>query len=95
MINKLILLEMSFFDFFHKRKNIKFFKKNSFGLYNVSVGKKVYLSKIITWLNFYNPNTISFIKPKNSFNEECFTLNNNKLMQKIRIKNNLQELKNE
>ena len=73
----------------------KLLKKNSFGLYNVSVGKKVYLSKIIAWLNFYNPNTISFIKPKNSFNDECFTLNNNKLMQKIRIKNNLQELKNE
>ena len=37
----------------------------------------------------------SFIKPKNAFNDESFTLNNDKLMKKIRIKNNLKELKNE
>jgi len=73
----------------------KLLKKDSFGLYNVSVGKKVYLSKIVTWLNFYNPYIVSFIKPKNAFNDESFTLNNDKLMKKIRIKNNLKELKNE
>ncbi len=68
-------------------------KKNSFDLYNVSIGKKVYLSQIITWLNFYNSNNIKFIKPKNTFNVENFTLNNDKLMRKIKIKNNLNVLK--
>ena len=29
MIKKMILLEMSFFDFFHKRKNKKFLKNNN------------------------------------------------------------------
>jgi len=32
---------------------------------------------------------------KNSFNNDSFTLNNNKLMKKIKIKNNILELKNE
>jgi dTDP-4-dehydrorhamnose reductase len=73
----------------------KLLQKNSIGLYNVSVGKKVYLSKIVAWLNFYNPNTVSFINPKKTFNDESFTLNNDKLMNKIIIKNNLNELKNE
>ena len=73
----------------------KLLQKNSFGLYNISVGKKVYLSKIVAWLNFYNPNTVSFINPKKTFNDESFTLNNDKLMNKIIIKNNLNELKNE
>lgn len=73
----------------------KLLQKNTFGLYNVSVGKKVYLSKIVAWLNFYNPNTVSFINPKKTFNDESFTLNNDKLMNKIIIKNNLNELKNE
>tara|TARA_B110000027_G_C16102535_1_gene293775 strand:+ start:155 stop:979 length:825 start_codon:yes stop_codon:yes gene_type:complete len=73
----------------------KLIKKNSFGVYNVSVGKKVYLSLIITWLNYYNYNKIIFIKPKKSFNNDNFTLNNMKLMNKIQISNNLSDLKND
>lgn len=74
---------------------LELIKKNSFGLYNVSLGKKIYLNQIITWLNFYNPAQIKIIKLKNSLNNDSFTLNNKKLMQEIKIKNNTLELKNE
>ena len=74
---------------------LELIKKNSFGLYNVSLGKKIYLNQLITWLNFYNSAQIKIIKLKNSFNNDSFTLNNKKLMQEIKIKNNTLELKNE
>jgi len=74
---------------------LELIKKNSFGLFNVSLGKKIYLNQLITWLNFYNSTKIKIINPKNSFNNDSFTLNNKKLMQKIKIKNNALELKNE
>ena len=70
-------------------------KKNSFGLFNVSLGKKIYLNQLVTWLNFYNPTKIMIIRPKNSFNNDSFTLNNKKLMHKIKIKNNALELQSE
>jgi nucleoside-diphosphate-sugar epimerase len=73
---------------------LELIKENSFGTYNVSLGKKVYLNQLITWLNFYNPNKINIIKKKNSFNNDNFTLNNRKLMRKIKISNNLNDLKN-
>ena len=74
---------------------LELIKKNSFGLFNVSLGKKIYLNQLITWLNFYNSTKIKIINPKNSFNNDSFTLNNKKLMQKIKIKNNVIDLKNE
>ena len=70
-------------------------KKNSFGLFNISLGKKIYLNQLITWLNFYNSMKIKIINPKNSFNNDSFTLNNKNLMCKIKFKNNFIELKNE
>ncbi|MDA9996109.1 sugar nucleotide-binding protein [Candidatus Pelagibacter sp.] len=70
-------------------------KKNYFGSFNVSLGKKIYINQLITWLNFYNPKKVSFINPKNSFNNDNFTLNNKKLMNRIKIKNNVIDLKNE
>ena len=74
---------------------LELIKKNSFGLFNVSLGKKIYLNQLITWLNFYNSMKIKIINPKNSSNNDSFTLNNKKLMQEIKIKNNILELKNE
>ena len=68
-------------------------KKDSFGIFNISLGKKIYINQLIAWLNFYNTKKIKVINPKNSFNNDSFTLNNNKLMKKI--KNNVLELKNE
>jgi len=70
-------------------------KKNSFGTFNISLGKKIYINQLITWLNFYNPMKINIINPKNSFNNDNFTLNNKKLMHKIKIKNDVIDLKNE
>jgi dTDP-4-dehydrorhamnose reductase len=70
-------------------------KKNSFGLFNVSLSKKVYINQLITWLNFYNSKKIMIIKKKNSFNNDSFTLNNKKLMHKIKIKNDVMDLKDE
>lgn len=70
-------------------------KKDCFGTYNVSLGKKIYLNQLVKWLNFYNRNKIKTISPENSFNDDSFTLNNKKLMKKIKIKNNKLELKNE
>ena len=74
---------------------LELIKKNSFGLFNVSLGKKIYVNQLITWLNFYNSMKIKIINPKNSFNNDSFTLNNKKLMREIKIKNNTLELKNE
>ena len=66
-----------------------------FGSYNLSLGKKIYINQLIEWLNFYNTKIIKTIKPKNSFNNDNFTLNNIKLMNKIKIKNNIKIFKNE
>ena len=74
---------------------LELIKKNSFGLFNVSLGKKIYINQLITWLNFYNSKKIKIINPKNSFNNDSFTLNNKKLMRKIKIKNDIMDLKNE
>ena len=70
-------------------------KKNASGTYNVSLGKKVYLSQITKWLNFYNNKKIKIINLKKSFNNDNFTLNNDKLINKIKIKYNLIDLKKE
>ena len=70
-------------------------KKDSTGVYNVSLGKKIYLNQIIKWLNFYNNKQLSLIKPQKSFNNDNFTLNNKKLMNKIDVKININDLKNE
>jgi len=70
-------------------------KKNISGTYNVSLGKKVYLSKILKWLNYYNVKNFKTIKLKKPFNNICFTLNNDKLMNQIKIKNRLTDLEND
>ena len=70
-------------------------KKNSYGVYNISLGKKVYLDRVVSWLNYYNTKNIRIMSPNTGFNDDSFTLNNKKLMKKIKIKNNILELKNE
>ena len=70
-------------------------KKNSSGIYNVSLGKKIYLNQIISWLNFYNNKQLSLIKPLNNFNNDNFTLNNKKLINETAVKININDLKNE
>ena len=70
-------------------------KKNYFGVYNVSLGKKIYINQLVTWLNFDNSKKMNILNPQNSFNNDSFTLNNKKLMGEIKINNDVQELKTE
>ena len=66
------------------------------GLYNVSLGKRVYLNDIVKWLNFHNrkKNKITFKKLSKKFNKDSFFLNNKKLIKKLKIKTQTLELKN-
>ena len=66
--------------------------KKAVGIYNVSLGKKVYLNKLINWLNLFNKNKYKCIDIPKSYKTECFYLNNDKLMKKINIKNRLIDL---
>tara|TARA_B100000963_G_scaffold353592_1_gene368572 strand:- start:2952 stop:3776 length:825 start_codon:yes stop_codon:yes gene_type:complete len=64
-------------------------KKDCYGVYNVSFGNKILLDKILNWLNYYNTKPFkrqSFKKSKNSENQDCFFLNNDKLKKIIDIK---------
>tara|TARA_Y100001970_G_scaffold291954_1_gene431235 strand:+ start:15478 stop:16311 length:834 start_codon:yes stop_codon:yes gene_type:complete len=74
-------------------------KKNKLGIFNVSIGKKVYLKNIIDWLNYYNPNKGFLVTLKNQnynlLNRDSFYLNNRKLMKAINIKISLNHLKKE
>ena len=71
----------------------KIIDKKLTGIFNVSIGKKIYLNDLIKWLNKYNKKKIKTIKNLKLKNES-FYLNNKKLMTKIKIKNSLNELKN-
>jgi len=66
-------------------------KKDIRGTFNVSIGSKIYLNEIISWLNKFNKKSY-FIKTKKIEND-CFFLNNKKLMSKLKIKNSKLELK--
>ena len=68
-------------------------KKKIYGIYNLSLGKKIYLDTLIKWLNFYNNKEIIIKKRKKYFNKDSFTLNNNKLLKTLRIKNKVNDLK--
>ena len=58
-------------------------KNNLTGIFNVSLGKRVYLSEIVSWLKKFNSKI--FIKKKLNI-KNSFTLNNQKLLSKIKIK---------
>ena len=75
----------------------KMIQKKSTGVYNVSFGKKVYLDKILNWLNYYNTKPLrEMIYKKNNFeNQDCFYLNNDKLKKKINFKFTYKNLENE
>jgi dTDP-4-dehydrorhamnose reductase len=70
-------------------------KKNLSGPFNVSLGKKIYIKQLIEWLNYYNLKKFKIVNIKNSFNSDNFTLNNNKLMRSIVIKNDINDLRKE
>ena len=64
--------------------------KNIHGTFNVSLGRKVYVSEITKWLNKNYFNNIYFKKK----NTDSFTLSNKKLLKRIPIKINKKQLKN-
>ena len=66
---------------------------NTCGVYNVSLGRKVFLKKIVNWLNFYNKKNIKLINLNKNYQSDNFTLNNDKLMNTIKIKNTIEDLK--
>jgi len=74
---------------------LKLIRKNAYGIYNISLGQKVYLNQLTKWLNFYNKKKVIIIKGKKNFFSDNFTLNNLKLVHKIKIKYNLIDLKND
>ena len=73
----------------------KLIQKNSYGIFNVSTGKKVYINKIVEWLNYHNKYNTIVIPLEKKFNKDNFTLDNSKLINEIKIKISLSDLKNE
>jgi|694.fasta_scaffold125395_1 nucleoside-diphosphate-sugar epimerase len=69
-------------DYFNKVIE-KIIKKKITGIYNLSLGEKVYLSEIITWLDIKFSKNVKFNSKKDE--ENSFTLNNKKLVKKIKI----------
>ena len=67
--------------------------KKAYGIYNVSINEKIYLNKLVNWLNFYNENKVLTRIKKNNFHNKSFTLNNYKLMNKIKLSYNSKDLK--
>ena len=61
-------------------------------LYNISLGKKVFLNDIVKWLNHFNKNKFKIVNYDKGPTEN-FYLNNRKLMSKIKISNDLESLK--
>ena len=66
---------------------------NAYGIYNVSLGKKIFLRNIISWLNYYNKKDVRLVDLGKDYQSDNFTLNNDKLMNTINIKNTIQDLK--
>ena len=71
-------------------------KKKLHGIYNVSLGQKIYLKEILSWLNKNNKNKKNFIfikEKKKEFDKHSFSLNNSKLCQAINYRPKKSELK--
>ena len=72
-------------------------KKKVFGIYNISMGKRVYLKDLNNWLLTSNKNKkkLKIIKLKNNEKNQSFYLNNSKLKKKIDLKININQLRKE
>ena len=93
--NKIIRYKNYYKDFLSVDQFTKIFfniiKNNLSGVYNVSLGEKVYISELLNWLSKYNYKT--FIPINNFKNDDSFYLNNKKLLKKINIKVKKSDLK--
>jgi len=72
---------------------LRILKSNLSGIYNVSLGKKIYIKELLSWLNYANKNKEFFIESKYKKKNENFYLNNNKICNKLNIKIKKSELK--
>jgi nucleoside-diphosphate-sugar epimerase len=71
-------------------------KKNLKGIYNISLGKKIFLDDIVDWLTYYSDNTFklqNLNRKKKNYNSDSFTLNNNKIKKILNISINKKNLK--
>ena len=68
---------------------------NSTGIFNLAIGKRVYLNKLVEWLNYYNKNSCRKINLPKKFNKDRFYLSNKKLFREINLKFNLTDLEKE
>ena len=91
--NSTVFYENHFKDFLSIDQFTKIFfeilKVNPKGIYNVSLGKKIYISEIIKYLN--KKRLIKF-KKKQIKNKDSFYLNNQKLKKIVNIKLNKKDL---
>ena len=99
-INKTVIFYNQFKDFITINQLSKIFlliiSKNLTGIFNVSLGKKIYIREIISWLNKHNKNKKNFIyinQNKNKFVKESFCLDNSKLTKNIKYRPTKKELK--
>ena len=92
-INKKIITNNDFKDFISIKQFsniiIKIIKLEITGIYNLSLGKKVYVSEIIQWLDKKLHQKIKFIQPS----KDCFTLSNKKLSRKLKMNISKNQLK--
>ena len=63
------------------------------GIYNISIGEKIYLNELVNWLNFYNKKKVFVSKLPENFNKDSFYLNNSKIIKKLRINITKKQLK--
>ena len=72
-------------------------KKKVFGIYNISMGKKVYLRDLNNWLlkSLKNKKKLKVIKLKKDKKNQSFYLNNSKIRKKIKFNINIAQLKKE
>jgi len=64
----------------------KILKYNLRGIYNIGLGKKIYVNEILKWLNYKNIIKNKFFAKKNAYRNDSFTLDNKKLINLIKIK---------
>ena len=67
----------------------KIIKLQIWGIYNVSISEKIYVAEIVKWLDKSFFKKISFIENQ----KDSFTLSNRKLLKKIKIKINKNQLR--
>ena len=75
----------------------KIIDKKIVGTFNISIGKKIFLNEINSWLLFHYKNVkeLNLVKLPIFYNQKSFFLNNNKIKKKLGIKISKLKLKKE